>query len=163
MNLYNDPVFDGESEAAPKPSGGNVTNTNNSRRSDDFGAHYSMTDSPGAQQNENMPPSKRSSTRGDMDQHWTFSEPQEEKKIYKTAGDGMGGQKGGYNWMTGENNSAQKVYKTAGDGMGGRTGGRGWAIGDEVGARDDNADVRYSGRGRRFQPQQPAQAGAGGF
>lgn len=159
MNLYHDPVFGGDEEPTPKSSSTNQTSTNTSRRGDDFGApHYRMTD-----QDENTPPaaSSKRSTRSDMEQHWTFSEPKQEQKIYKTAGDGMGGrlqESHGHNWRGEEN---QKIYKTAGDGMGGRTGGRGWSIGDEVGARDDEADKRF-GRGRRA-PQQAGPGAAGDF
>ncbi|KAM0714953.1 hypothetical protein Q7P37_009418 [Cladosporium fusiforme] len=77
-----------------------------------------------------------------------------EKKIYVTAGDGMGGRKGDYNPILGE--TEKKIYTTAGDGMGGRkASGRAWGFGDESDPEVE-ADSRSSGgRGRR------GQAGAG--
>ena len=129
MNLYDDPTANYEDEPVKKQTGNNVTNTDNTRRGDDFGAHYSIADSPA--QNENVAPNKRS-TRSDMDQHWQFSEPKVEQKIYKTAGDGMGSRKGGYDPITSE--ADKKIYKTAGDGMGGRGRGTGrsWGIGEDT-------------------------------
>ena len=149
-NLYTDPVNGEETTQRPSSKG---TGVNNNRRGDDFGAHYSMTDSPA--QNENIAPNKHA-TRSDMEQHWAFSEPSKDKKIYKTAGDGMGGRKsGGPDWMAPA--EGKKIYKTAGDGMGGRRtagGNRSWAIGDE--SDEDLADIKPSFRGRRAQ----AEAGA---
>jgi hypothetical protein len=141
MNLYHDSVSTDDSTPIANAQS-NTTNTNNSRRGNDFGAHYSMTDSPtGADPSVRDP---KRTTRGDMEQHWAFSEPKSEQKIYKTAGDGMGGRKGGTDWMIGE--SDQKIYKTAGDGMGGRSGNRSWGIGDDS---DPEVQASKSGRGRR--------------
>ncbi len=131
-----------------------IVKANTGRRGNDFGSSMADTES----QNENLPPSKRS-TRSDMEQHWQFEDRKEiEKKMYKTAGDGMGGRKGGNpTWMQPE--EEKKMYKTAGDGMGGRNiGARSWGIGDESDPEVD-ADVRPSVRGRRTQ----AQAGASDF
>ncbi|KAK5174311.1 uncharacterized protein LTR77_001391 [Saxophila tyrrhenica] len=147
MMLYDDPVF-GEDTTSQKGSRSNTTSTDNSRRGNDFSAHYQMTDTQSPAQKENAAPSDS------MEQHWAFSDSKQEKKIYKTAGDGMGGRSGGHDWMTGEGD--QKIYKTAGDGMGGRaTTGRSWGIGDESDVEEDT-DKRYRGRGRGPQ----AQAGA---
>ncbi|CAK4032574.1 Hypothetical predicted protein [Lecanosticta acicola] len=70
----------------------NPVKANNGRRGDDFGAHYSMTDNSPA--------------------------------------------------------GGKKIYKTAGDGMGSRAGGRAWGIGDDSDPEVD-ADVRPSARSRQ--------------
>ena len=91
---------------------------------------------------------------GENEQYWGFSAPKVENKIYKTAGDGMGGRAGARDWMIGEPD--KKIYKTAGDGMGGRkttTGGRGWGIGDDSDPEVNDTDARYRGRGRGPQTQ----------
>nr|OQO26133.1 hypothetical protein B0A51_04527 [Rachicladosporium sp. CCFEE 5018] len=113
-----------------------ATSVNASRRDEDFAHH---TDSPAKpQQHDATSPS----TTG-------F------KKIYNTAGDGMGGRK-----IKGEETLAEsqkKIYKTAGDGMGGRKGsGRLWGFGDESDPEAKEEVVR-TGRGRRQQQE----AGAG--
>lgn len=127
MELYKDSTRPENQAAGAKAD---IVKANTSRRGDDFGAHYSMTDSPA--QSENVPPNKRG-TRSDMAQNWQMEDPQTEKRGYKTAGDGMGGRKGGAPaWMAPEQD--QKIYRTAGDGMGGRNvGARSWGIGDESG------------------------------
>lgn len=127
MDLYKDST---RVENQSSSSNADIVKANNSRRGDDFGAHYSMTDVQA--QDENAKPNKRA-TRSDMAQHWQMEDPTPEKRIYKTAGDGMGGRKGGNPaWMAPEQD--KKIYKTAGDGMGGRAmpgGGRSWGIGDD--------------------------------
>ena len=154
MELYKDTTI---VENQSKGPSSDIVKANTGRRGDDFGAHYSMSDSPG--QNENAPPSKRS-TRSDLEQNWQFEDAPTEKRMYKTAGDGMGGRKGGApSWMVPE--VEKKIYKTAGDGMGGRAtagGGRSWGIGDESDPEVD-ADVRSSARSRRAQAQAGASSG----
>jgi len=93
MGLYQDPLHADERAQV------NQTNVNNSRRDEDFGAHYSMTDAA----------------------------PLGEKKIYKTAGDGMGGRKGS---------------------------GRTWGFGDDSDPDVPDADVRPSARNRRGMQSQ---------
>lgn len=78
----------------------------------------------------------------------------ENRAIYVTAGDGMGGRKGGYNPILGE--TEKKIYTTAGDGTGNRKGGRSWGIGDESDPEVES-ERRSSGRNRRGQ----ASPGAG--
>jgi hypothetical protein len=78
----------------------------------------------------------------------------ENRAIYTTAGDGMGGRKGGYNPILGE--TEKKIYTTAGDGTGNRKGGRSWGIGDESDPEVDT-ESRPSNRTRRGQ----AGSGAG--
>jgi len=60
MGLYQDPLY-----ADERTTTNTGLHVNNSRRGDDFGAHYTLTD----------------------------DETQKEKKIYKTVGDGMGGRR----------------------------------------------------------------------
>ena len=154
MELYKDST---QVENQAKNPSSDIVKANTGRRGDDFGAHYSMADTPA--QNENVAPSKRS-TRSDMAQHWQFEDAPTEKRIYKTAGDGMGSRKGGAPaWMAPE--AEKKMYKTAGDGMGGRAtagGGRSWGIGDESDPEVD-ADVRSSARSRRTQAKAGASSG----
>ena len=125
QNLYNDTTqVENQSAGAAQ----DIVKANNGRRGDDFGAHYSVDGS--AAQNENAPPSKHAQ-RSSMSQHWQFEDaPVQEKRGYKTAGDGMGGRKGA-NPIWGEPEPEKKIYKTAGDGMGGRNvGARAWGIGE---------------------------------
>ena len=152
MELYKDST---QVENQAKAGNEDIVKANTGRRGNDFGSQYTMADKP--PQNENLPPSKRS-TRSDMEQHWQYEDREILQQRYKTAGDGMGGRKGANPiWMEPEQD--KKIYKTAGDGMGGRNvGGRSWGIGDESDPEVD-ADVRPSTRNRRFQ----AQAGASDF
>ncbi|KAI7636971.1 hypothetical protein KC343_g965, partial [Hortaea werneckii] len=110
-----------------------------SRRADDFDAHYPMgSESPAAAagKENSLPttnPSKSAGkVRSDLESHWGFGTPEPEKKIYKTAGDGMGGR---------------------------RDGARIWGIGDESDPEVD-ADVRSTARSRSGRPATQAQAGA---
>lgn len=84
--------------------------------------------------------------REDSEPHWSMSTPVPEKKIYKTAGNGMGGRKeNSLHWSLGGDNDEpeQKIYKTSGNGMGGRSStARSWAIGDDFDAEDAAADRR---------------------
>lgn len=73
--------------------------------------------------------------------------PEKPRKIYNTAGDGMGGRKGAYNPILGE--TEKKIYVTAGDGMGGRkASGRAWGFGDDSDPEVE-AETRSGGRSRR--------------
>lgn len=100
-----------------------------------YSTHYQIEDDvPKSSQDKDAPPHEVSrATRTDMAQNWGHGTPPKDKKIYKTAGDGMGGRK--------------------------VAGGRGWGIGDDSDIEDDSANVPSRARGR---PQQ-AQAGAAGF
>lgn len=71
----------------------------------------------------------------------TENQPIQQPKIYKTAGDGLGGRAGARTWnifggeddegAAGEKEKRTHVYKTYGNGMGGRRdGGASWNIGD---------------------------------
>lgn len=132
-----------------------------------------------AEAKENARP-PRQSAKGEMEPTWSLNDsPPKPRKIYNTAGDGMGGRKGAYNPILGE--TEKKIYVTAGDGMGGRKGdynpilgetekkiyttagdgmggrkasGRVWGFGDDSDPEVDS-DSRPSARGRR------GQAGAG--
>lgn len=88
MGLYQDPLAEDE-----RTSTRNRMNVNNNRRGDDFGPHYSMTDNSPAGGKQQS----KASTRSDLAANWGFESPQE-KKIYKTAGDGMGNRAGPRAW-----------------------------------------------------------------
>ncbi|GAM90956.1 hypothetical protein ANO11243_090030 [Dothideomycetidae sp. 11243] len=122
------------------------TNINSARRHADHDPHFNLRNTtPG---NENAPAkavSNVTKARSDMESSWNFGQMQEEEtqkssKIYKTAGDGMGGRAGTRFWdvagddapeQYGGQGGQKQVYKTAGNGMGGRKGqGLGWSIGD---------------------------------
>ena len=94
MGLYRDPLAADDGFTQSQKLSRNTTNVDNSRRGNDFDKHYQMADAP---QDENVAPSKRTA-RTDMDQHWAFGTPEAEKKIYKTAGDGMGSRSGRRAW-----------------------------------------------------------------
>lgn len=89
MGLYQDSTVDDErsSMAQEHPQSANVsTNVNNSRRGDDFGAHYKLSDeSPAGAK----PPANKRGTRTELTSNWGHDSPKSEKKIYKTAGDGV--------------------------------------------------------------------------
>lgn len=157
--LYHDPVTeDIGADETVKASSTTTTNVNNARRGTDFDQHYTMTDNPqptstaSAAQSE-RPSSSRGGPRTDMESHWAFDDAPKERKIYKTAGDGMGGRKGGVTagaiGMYAQTEEPKKIYKTAGDGMGGKKGsGRLWGFGDDS---DPEAieDARVRGRAAR--------------
>lgn len=110
-------------------------NSSNIRRGPDINTHYTSTDaSPGVSNDENARRddfrqggrNTKSSSRAENDKaHWRVDEtPEKVGKIYKTAGDGMGGRKDAdRSWMIGQEHSEPteaKIYKTYGNGMGGR-------------------------------------------
>ena len=106
MGLYQDLIGEEDSNAQSTRASQNAsTNVNNNRRGNDFGAHYSMTDSP-APNDENSAPNKRAN-RSDMDQHWGHETPPKEKQMYKTAGDGMGGRAGARLWGIGDDSDPE--------------------------------------------------------
>ncbi|KAF4552307.1 Hypothetical protein D9617_10g072880 [Elsinoe fawcettii] len=129
------------------------TNINSSRRQGDYDDHFSMknTSSPAGENTAPLKPSSNTNAplrpRDDMKTHWAMDGQGDEpapiskgKKIYKTAGDGMGGRAGTRFWDVagddapenyGGKGGQKQVYKTAGNGMGGRKGhGLEWSIGD---------------------------------
>lgn len=134
---------------------GTITNVDNNSRARDA-PHFSMNDtSPAttANKRENRDPTaghkqaNDSKARRNNEASWGFDDtPIQTNKIYKTAGDGMGGRAGSRNWALGgddENDELRsnayggktgqkQVYKTYGNGMGGRKDtGLSWAIGDD--------------------------------
>ncbi|KAG9665887.1 hypothetical protein KCU95_g11505, partial [Aureobasidium melanogenum] len=93
-----------DSPAGPKAPFSNHTNVDKSRRGDEYQPHFNIGQSDAP------------------------------KKIYKTAGNGMGGRSGAPTlWDDPEEAAPEKpIYKTYGNGMGGRRdGGLSWDIGDE--------------------------------
>lgn len=100
MGLYQDPLQDDERTVMPQGAKSSApTAGHNARRGNDFSAHYDMADeSPAGSkvaQNTNA-------ARPDTNASWGFGTPMQEKKIYKTAGDGMGSRKGGRSWSFGD-------------------------------------------------------------
>lgn len=79
---------------------------------------------------ENVEP-RKGAPRGDMDQHWAFGTPQMDKKIYKTAGDGMGGRSGARSWGLGDDSDPEINGEAAN-----RRRGRGGRRQAEAGAAD---------------------------
>ena len=57
--------------------------------------------------------SKHHDERASMYQHWGFGTPEPEKKIYKTAGDGMGGRAGPRTWGIGSESDPEEMEATA--------------------------------------------------
>lgn len=143
-----DPHFALSDDSPAKPLA-NVTNTDASRRNQDFRTDDTPTDTPVSK------PRPTANSRSDMDSAWAYSSPQQASKGYKTAGNGMGGRKDAGNPLLPsedeiamEQQQAKKIYKTAGDGMGGRSGaGRSWGFGEESDP-EDMADYRPSARSR---------------
>lgn len=130
-------------------------NSSNIRRGPDINSHYTSTDaSPVASHDENARQddfrqggrNTKSSARTQNDKsHWGMdSTPEKVGKIYKTAGDGMGGRKDAdRSWMTGDEQpvAEPKIYKTYGNGMGGRRDAApSWSWGD----RDDEVEEQQS-------------------
>ena len=97
MGLYQDPLNNDPHANATEKMRRNMT-ADNARRDDELSAHYKMGDSPApdVKGKENHLPnqSKVGKVRSDLESHWGFGTPEPEKKIYKTAGDGMGGRGG---------------------------------------------------------------------
>lgn len=142
----------------------NITAASNNTRRTEMAPHFDINDNspagtkkslqaeqhdPNARgvQKKDADGPKASKARNDMESHWRFDSdetPIKTQKIYKTAGDGMGGRAGSRNWTLGdegENSSSaygkggqKQVYKTAGNGMGGRKDtGLSWGIGHDEG------------------------------
>ncbi|KAK5127069.1 hypothetical protein LTR85_008428 [Meristemomyces frigidus] len=111
MGLYQDPLHEDSRTTVRQP------NINSTRRSDDFdakspaeAAHHqpnqsrtskartvndNMTYFAPAQSGQHQPNQSRTSkARTENESHWDFGTPVKDKKIYKTAGDGMGGRSG---------------------------------------------------------------------
>lgn len=123
-----------EEDMHKKPLG-RVTNVNSGRRVDEYNSHYTATDSSPAPTNDENARSSKSGQgfgaaklRSEKEQaHWKLDEtPEKPRKIYKTAGDGMGTRKGAMTAakaIIGEDEDQvqeSKIYKTYGNGMGGR-------------------------------------------
>ncbi|KAL1305737.1 hypothetical protein AAFC00_007320 [Neodothiora populina] len=129
-----------------RPLGVN-NNTSNVRRAADLSIHYTSTDADEGENDENdnrqTGRNTKSNSRLENDKsHWRIDEtPEKVGKIYKTAGDGMGGRKdSSRSWMIGGDEplaKEAKIYKTYGNGMGGRRDqAPSWSWGD----RDDQVE-----------------------
>lgn len=109
-----------DSPAGPKAPFSNHTNVDKSRRGDEYQPHFNLGQSDAP------------------------------KKIYKTAGNGMGGRAGAPTlWDEPEEAAPEKpIYKTYGNGMGGRRdGGLSWDIGDEGDSSKQPAIYKTRGDG----------------
>jgi hypothetical protein len=109
-----------DSPAGPKAPFSNHTNVDKSRRGDEYQPHFALGPSEAPQ------------------------------KIYKTAGNGMGGRAGTRTlWDEPEEEApAKAIYKTYGNGMGGRRdGGLSWDIGDEGDSAKQPAIYKTRGDG----------------
>jgi hypothetical protein len=98
--------------------------------------HFEMSDqspapAPGQKANTQSAaaPNKPRNARSDMRSHWDFG------------GDG------------GEEMPIGKIYKTAGNGMGGRLGARSWGIGDDSDPEVEDSKKTRGGRGGRKDQQ----------
>ncbi|KAK0256547.1 hypothetical protein B0A54_04612 [Friedmanniomyces endolithicus] len=114
MGLYQDPLHADE-RTAVRP----VTNTNNSRRGNDFAPQHTVGEgTPSATEkakdntSKNMGSNMSAQTRGDLDSNWDFGTPIQEKKVYKTAGNGMGGREAGAG--SGSKHKRKRVLETTG-------------------------------------------------
>lgn len=114
-----------DSPSVPAEKGRPTTNVDNARRGQDFGAHYEISDrSPAGGDARQQHKANSNAQRSNLEAHWDFGTPVQEKKIYKTAGDGMGGR-----------------------------GGRSWGLGDESDPEVEK-DIRATARARRAQQSQ---------
>ncbi|KAK5742526.1 hypothetical protein LTR17_003329 [Elasticomyces elasticus] len=97
MGLYQDPLHADE-RTAVRPQ----TATNRAHRNDNFinntigddKAPMSALDKAMDHTGKNLGTYTTAHGRGDLDSQWDFGTPVQEKKIYKTAGNGMGGRNG---------------------------------------------------------------------
>lgn len=134
MGLYQDPLREDSRTSVKQPNIAHTAHTqpNQSRTSKARTDNDNTTDVSQAQAGQHQPNQSRTSkARTENESHWDFGTPIKDKKIYKTAGDGMGG----------------------------RSGARSWGIGDDSDPEtlaDVRPSVRSNGRGGRAQ----AEAGA---
>ncbi|GAB7356182.1 hypothetical protein MBLNU459_g6770t1 [Dothideomycetes sp. NU459] len=122
----------GYSSTGNKQPLGTIRNTNNNRRGNDFNnPHFSVNGKSPNTQDENAHDNSRGTTaskdHNEMASNWRMDEtPEKPLKIYKTAGNGIGGRKGAESlWDMNPEEApvkAPKIYKTAGNGIGGRKG-----------------------------------------
>jgi hypothetical protein len=132
MGLYKDNVMD-QDDTVKKPLT-TVTNVNQLDRARDFGAHYEITDnSPSVGRNGNgngnsaPEPEKKKLDQNKqkilktLDANWNLFDDEAEVARKENA------------------LPKRKIYKTANDGMGGNktSGGRGWGIGDESAGEEE--------------------------
>lgn len=81
MGLYQDPLH-GDERTAMRP----VTETNNTRRGNDFAPHHNMGDEQAKDNtSKNSGLNTSAQGRGDLDSSWDFGTPVQEKKVRVTA------------------------------------------------------------------------------
>lgn len=147
MGLYQDNVTDQDDTKKPLTTG---TNVNKNDRARDFSAHYEIADNSPSVAKKEAPvqekkpleqPPKQKQQKG-LESKWSLFEEEADiiakenampvRKIYKTANDGMGGNKSG--------------------------GGRSWGIGDDSAGEDENVKHVKPKAGRSGQAGKQAEA-----
>ncbi|KAF2716576.1 hypothetical protein K431DRAFT_350216 [Polychaeton citri CBS 116435] len=104
MGIYSNPLQD--EDTTPKPSSRNTTSTDANRRREDFASQYSATDGAPLETKQAAQHKKQGSKTA-LQPNWGFGSPVQEKKIYKTAGDGMGGRSGARSWGIGDDSDPE--------------------------------------------------------
>lgn len=134
MGLYKDNVTDQDDTKKPLTT---VTNVNQNDRARDFGAHYEITDnSPSVGRNGSAEPQKKpldpnkQKILKTLDAKWSLFDDEADVIAKENA------------------QPQRKIYKTANDGMGGNktSGGRGWGIGDDSAGEEEVAQKPKSTR-----------------
>ncbi|KAK5117623.1 hypothetical protein LTR62_005046 [Meristemomyces frigidus] len=113
MGLYQDPLNEDDSRTA--------INKSSNSRTNNFEPHYSMADASPADGFKARNEAKSNAGRNDMESSWDFGTPvKENRAIYKTAGNGMGGRRDeGRLWGIGDESDPESQ-----DGPGGAMRGR---------------------------------------
>jgi hypothetical protein len=149
MGLYIDNVTDQDDTKKPLTT---VTNVNANDRARDFGAHYEIADnSPSVGRNGNGP---TQSEKKPLDQN--------KQKILKTLDAKWSLFDDDAEIARKENaQPTRKIYKTANDGMGGNKSGahgRSWGIGDDSAGEDDIVSKPRAGRSGGAKKQEEAKS-----
>ena len=130
MGLYKDNVTDQDDSKKPLTT---VTNVNRDDRARDFAAHYEITDNSPSVGRNGVPDQPKKS----LDQN--------KQKVLKTLDAKWSLFDDEADIVARENaQPKRKIYKTANDGMGGNktSGGRGWGIGDDSAGEEEQAPVK---------------------
>jgi hypothetical protein len=149
--LYQDNVTDQDDTKKPLTT---VTNVNALDRARDFAPHYDIAD--------NSPSVGRNGNGNGAYEPETKTLDQNKQKILKTLDSNWNLFEDEANVIAKENaQPRRKIYKTANDGMGGNKssgGGRGWGIGDDSAGEDDDAPKKKVGRAGGAGKQEEAKS-----
>ena len=115
LGLYKNNIYDdsGEAPAAELTKRPLSSTTNGLNRKKDFDTHFAINDkSPSGHlgnENKHIADDRQKAVKM-MDSHWQMhdSSPHEDKKIYKTAGNGMGSRAGARGWGIGEDSAGEE-------------------------------------------------------